>query len=287
MLSVNRLSIILFLIYFPIATSVIYRIQTYDKSVIINGGKYRESVGNDFSQLIFESNTDISKFQVNAHKITSYEDFQLLGNKQHGEWNIESDSTIVSLYKYHISISSNEKLEEIYYAHNINFKQNNNVNIIVLVNGNVLHSIKDFTDSVYLSVPIDNDVAYVSIEMFLYNPHNTKIELKSHTGSGYEHNANCWILYKKKRKNNISPQILQNNQNIFIQLQNKQQNHDDNHTNNVNIVKGITELQYTQQVQCTQESYLDGVPTELQYPYMPNHNYNYVRIRGIPIELQY
>ena len=182
-----------------------YRVSSTDSVTMINGYKYRESVGNHKSQLVFDS----KMYPQTEQEVTKYDKYNLIHNNHW--WNLETTQSYIPLYEH--NISSHKELVA-HYAHNIMVQAENDVYISVMVNGNIMHYNKGTTDSAFITLPKDN---WYNIKLALYNPYGTQVSIKSHIGNGYKQNANCWLWYKEKEDETINYDIL-NKQKISIIL---------------------------------------------------------------------
>ena len=191
-------------------SAVIYRVSSNENIIIINNYKYRESVGNFDSQLIFDSNI----YPKTNHNVVAYKNFNLL--KNNNRWNFETTNQWITVHSFNISNMFNDKLEieEAYYAHNINFYAEKNTHIIVLVNGSPVHvSNLSNSDSVFMQL---FEKKLFTVKLVILNPSSTIVSIKDHVGNGYKQNAKCWLWFKYKQNNAKSIIYEQHNANQIV-----------------------------------------------------------------------
>ena len=82
----------------------VYRVYSDDPVTIINGYKYRESVGRNKSQLIFFKNT----YPKTHQSVDLYDDFTLI--RDNHWWNLYSNNTFIQLYEHNIILNEHNNI---------------------------------------------------------------------------------------------------------------------------------------------------------------------------------
>lgn len=181
--------ILIALISTQYVNAIIYRIHSHIHPVsYMNGHKYRESVGNKNSQIIFDS----KKYPITSHFIDEYPEFILL-DKYH-EWNIVTTNLWIPLYSYNITELN---VKEVIYSHNINYRGNGEIQLYV--NNRLEYSKTSSSDLLHIDLPPDTKTIILGIS----NPNQDKIYLQSYRNKGFTHNANCWVWYKPSNEDSL------------------------------------------------------------------------------------
>ena len=228
-----------------LCSGTVYRISsTNENVVVINKHKYRESVGGDQSQLIFESNEHPNTFQ----NVDEYENYTLVSDNIW--WNLITTREHIVLYNHTINLDSNtENMPDIVdivdmvdmdvdlmYAHNVQLYSKEKIFVSVQINGEQVSLSKDQIGSVFLKLQYKN-VDKINIVLSIINPHKSSVQILSHKGNGYEQNANCWVWYKQIRKN--LPEQLDHTDDRELIEQNSYAEQSADESNNLNDVVSI------------------------------------------------
>jgi hypothetical protein len=225
-----------------LCNGTVYRISSTNENVVIVGEhKYRESVGGDQSQLIFESNEHPNTFQ----NVDEYENYTLVSDNIW--WNLITTREHIVLYNHTISLDSNtENMPDIVdmvdsdvdlmYAHNVQLYSKEKIFVSVQINGEQVSLSKDQIGSVFLKLQYKN-VDKINIVLSIINPHKSSVQILSHKGNGYEQNANCWVWYKQIRKN--LPEQLDHTDDRELIEQNSYAEQSADESNNLNDVVSI------------------------------------------------